>query len=238
MTLHAQNEIPSLLVMKLPVLLTTLLLAGVGASQAGSFGGPGPFSDQSPLQSGINGSYQATARGTNLTGIIRFAYQNGVQSPIATANTYAFFVNGNTVTGNVTASITGKSLAGVLGGQDFTVPTNDTGATELPLVFIVRGNRASGYFNGKIDLEDSMSAFNGNGAVTGAPNETNTVIVIPDPSTAVISGAQPAVTITNFIVPGGSLDPDPDASQYKFTFEGVRTSVTAQGSGGGTTTTN
>ncbi|HEY8903333.1 MAG TPA: hypothetical protein VIM48_06480, partial [Chthoniobacterales bacterium] len=77
--------------MKLPVLCTFAILASIGATHAGSFGGPPPFTDQSPLQSGIDGSYQATARGTNLTGVIRFAYSNGVQSSQATANQYQFF---------------------------------------------------------------------------------------------------------------------------------------------------
>ena len=64
--------------MKLPVLCSFALLAAAAASQAGSFGGPPPFTDLSPLQSGIDGSYQATMRGTNLTGVMRFAY-NGVE---------------------------------------------------------------------------------------------------------------------------------------------------------------
>ena len=78
--------------MKLPVLCTFAILASIGATHAGSFGGPPPFTDQSPLQSGIDGSYQATARGTNLTGVIRFAYSNGVQSSQATANQYQFWL--------------------------------------------------------------------------------------------------------------------------------------------------
>ncbi|MGH8046929.1 MAG: hypothetical protein ACREKL_06755, partial [Chthoniobacterales bacterium] len=164
--------------MKLPVLCTFALLAVATASHAGSFGGPPPFTDMSPLQSGIDGSYQATCTGTNLVGVLRFAYSNGVQSGISTANTYSFFVEGQVVSGGVTASITGKQLAGVLGGQDFTVPTSDAGTSELPLVFIVRGNRANGEFEGQMDLEDKMSAFSGKGQIAPAQPETNTVILI------------------------------------------------------------
>jgi len=215
--------------MKLPVLCSFALLAAAAASHAGSFGGPPPFTDGSPLQSGIDGSYQATARGTNLTGVIRFAYQNNVQSAIGSANVYSMFVDGQVVTGGVTASITGKQLAGVLGGQDFAVPTSDSGTTELPLVFIVRGNRANGQFTGKMDLEDKMSAFSGKGAIAPAPVETNTVILIQTNSGSVGAPVD-QVTIDPFVIPGSSITPT------DFTYEGVRTSIFAQGAGGGTGT--
>jgi len=226
--------------MKLPVICTLLVAATVGASQAGSFGGPGPWSNLSPLQSGIDGSYQATARGENLIGVIRFAYSGGVQSTIASANQYSIFVGGNVFTGGVTASITGKDLAGVLGGQDFTVPTNEDGGSELPLVFIVRGNRANGEFHGHLDLEDRMSAFKGEGTVAGAPNETNTVVLIPDVSITgdLFIGDDVSLVFTNvFEVPGGDLIPEDPVETATFKFSGVRTSVVAQGSGGTTPTT-
>jgi hypothetical protein len=235
---------PSLF-MKLPVLCAFSLLATAAASFAGSFGGPGPWSDQSPLQSGIDGSYQATARGLNLTGVFRFAYENNVQSPVASANQYSFFVDGQVVTGGVVAAINGKNLAGVLGGQDFSVPTNNNGSTELPLVFIVRGNRANGNFNGQMNLEDPMSAFNGKGKITPSPLETNTVILIQtnqgnfaiassNITTADITAAQGNVSVVPFVIPGSNI-PETD-----FTFEGVRTSVFAQTAGtsaSGTATT-
>lgn len=224
--------------MKLPVLCTFALLAATAASHAGSFGGPGPFSNLSPLQSGIDGSYQATARGENLTGVIRFAYQNGVQSVIATANQYNFFVNGIVVSGSVTASITGKQLAGVLGGQDFNVPTNDEGQTDLPLVLIVRGNRANGQFEGQMDLEDRMSAFSGSGSISSAPDETNRVIFIPEISVtgSLAIGENANLIFTNdFVVPGSDIIPDEPAPAVDFDFEGVRTSIFAQGSGGAAT---
>ncbi len=212
--------------MKLPILSSLVALVSMGVSQAGSFGGPGPFTNLSPLQSGIDGSYQATARGDNLTGVIRFAYQGGVQTQLPGANTYVFFVNGNVVTGGTTASITGKDLAGVLGGQDFVVPTNEQGSTELPLVFIVRGNRANGFFEGSLDLEDRLSSFGGDGEITSAASETNTVIFIPDSQ----GGLTSIIQTNQFVIPSGSLDPDPTVVPNPFTFQGVRTSVVAQGS--------
>lgn len=219
--------------MKLPVLCTFAILASIGATHAGSFGGPPPFTDQSPLQSGIDGSYQATARGTNLTGVIRFAYSNGVQSSQATANQYQFFVDGEVVSGGVTASITGKELAGVLGGSDFSVPSNSNGSTELPIVFIVRGNRANGQFTGQMNLEDPMAAFNGKGTIGPAPVETNTVVLIQtnDFNNAFIFADSNStiqsqdVTVTPFVVNGSNITPS------NFTFEGVRTSVFSQSTG-------
>jgi hypothetical protein len=222
-----QNEIPTHVFMKLPVLCTFALLAVSAASHAGSFGGPPPFTDLSPLQSGIDGSYQATARGTNLTGVIRFAYQNGVQSSIPSANNYVMFVDGQVVSGGVTASITGKDLSGVLGGADFGVPTSDRGTSELPLVFIVRGNRANGQFSGRLDLEDRMSAFSGSGNIAPAPTETNTVVLIQ--TNALGAGT---IQIEPIVVPGSTIVPS------DFTFQGVRTSIFAQGQGGAVQTTN
>ena len=178
--------------MKIP-LLCSLLAFGIASSAiAGSFGGPPPFTNLSPLQSGIDGSYQAIARGSNLTGIIRFAYQNGVQSPLASANAFVFFVNGVVTTGACTAAINGKELAGILGG------------VELPAPVGIPGNQASGTFSGKLDLEDRMSYFSGNGQIIGAGEETLTI-----PGTDI-----PAM------IPG-----------VKFKFEGVRTSFTPQGEG-------
>jgi hypothetical protein len=216
-----------------PLLVVLLSFAAAAVSYAGSFGGPGPWSDQSPLQSGIDGSYQATARGVNLTGVFRFAYQNNVQSPDSTANQYSFFVDGRVVTGGVVAAINGKNLAGVLGGQDFSVPTNNTGSTELPLVFIVRGNRANGRFEGQMNFEDPMAAFNGKGNISPSPEETNSVIliqtnnvsdalVIVDSNSSVNSQS---VVVSNFVIPGSNI------ADTDFTFEGVRTSVFAQSSG-------
>ena len=219
-------------------LLCSLLAFGVASSAvAGSFGGPPPFTNLSPLQSGNDGSYQAIARGTNLTGIIRFAYQNGVQSPIASANTYVFFVNGVVTTGSSTVAINGKELAGVLGGQEFTVPTDDEGAVELPALFVIRGNRASGTFTGKLDLEDRMSYFSGNGKIIGAGEETVTFIGIDEGSSDTPDGSTSGVSVNAVpvVIPGseGLTAPGTNTPALvpgsKFKFEGVRTSFTAQG---------
>jgi hypothetical protein len=226
--------------MKFSILCSLLAFGVASSAMAGSFGGPPPFTNLSPLQSGIDGSYQATARGKNITGIIRFAYQNGVQSPIASANSYVFFVNGVVTSGSTTASITGKELAGVLGGVNFEVPTNEEGTVELPAVFVVRGNRASGQFTGQIDLNDRMSYFSGNGEIIGAGDENVTFITISEESEGVENDGTnfsvSPISSTNLTIPGseGLLSPGTTTPALvpgvRFKFQGVRTSFTAQGS--------
>jgi hypothetical protein len=97
--------------------------------------GPPPFTNGSPLVSGVDGSYQATARGKNLTGVFRFTYANGVQtsSPqLPTGNTvanlltdpyndYVFFVEGKVYRGLVQANVNVGSVAGVLDNGAFNV---------------------------------------------------------------------------------------------------------------------
>jgi hypothetical protein len=97
--------------------------------------GPPPFTNGSPLVSGVDGSYQATARGRNLTGVFRFTYANGVQtsSPqLPTGNTvsnlltdpyndYVFFVEGKVYRGLVQANVNVGSVAGVLDNGAFNV---------------------------------------------------------------------------------------------------------------------
>ena len=231
--------------MKFSILCSLLAFGVASSAMAGSFGGPPPFTNLSPLQSGIDGSYQATARGKNITGIIRFAYQNGVQSPIASANNYIFFVNGVTISGGTTASITGKELAGVLGGENFTIPTNDEGTLELPAIFVVPGNRASGQFTGQMDLEDRMSYFSGKGEIIGAGNETVSFISISAARATTATGTATGnvqITNTNVPIPGSQGLFTPGTTNpalvpgVNFKFQGVRTSFTAQGGFSGTPT--
>ncbi|HEY5777369.1 MAG TPA: hypothetical protein VIT00_01450, partial [Terrimicrobiaceae bacterium] len=113
--------------MKIAAASLLLLLAALSA-QAGSFAGPPPFTNGSPLVSGVDGMYKATARGKNLTGVFRFTYVNGSQtsnpqlptgdevSNLLTDpyNDYVFFVEGLVYRGLVQANINTSSIAGVL----------------------------------------------------------------------------------------------------------------------------
>ena len=93
-----------------------ILLASVNLARAGDFAGPPPFTNDSPLQSGTDGIYQAIASGTNLTGVFSFVISNGIQTSTQTRtiNSWVFFVDGNIVQGSVTAAISRGRLAGVL----------------------------------------------------------------------------------------------------------------------------
>ena len=111
--------------------------------------GPPPFTNGSPLVSGVDGFYQATARGRNLTGVFRFTYANGVQtsSPqLPTGNTvpnlltdpyndYVFFVEGKVYRGLVQANVNVGSVAGVLDNGAFNVlGTESSTSTPTPTV--------------------------------------------------------------------------------------------------------
>ena len=108
-----------------------------------------------PLVSGVDGSYQATARGRNLTGVFRFNYAAGRQTsnpqlPTGTVaslltdpyNDYVFFVEGRVYRGLVQANINVDSVAGVLdngganvpnfGGESSSAPTPSPSATASP----------------------------------------------------------------------------------------------------------
>jgi len=148
---------------------------------AGGFGGPGPFRNQSPLPTGIDGVYQASARGTNLTGVIGFGIANGIQSSRPNENTYTIFNNGLIIKGNTTVNINGSDVTGILDSDDLTLPIADDGSVDLPVVFIIRGQRAAGEFNGTINLNSPTGNFTGNGRLMPTPEETVQIVGISPP---------------------------------------------------------
>lgn len=130
-------------------LLCSLTLAlTLLTSQAGSFGGPPAFTNGSPLASGVDGSYQATARADNLLGIIRFSYSGGNQTTTVAKNTYVFFINGLVFSGETIANISGSNLSGVLGRASVPAFVNTS---------------MTGEFNGKFDTKSSDYFFRGSG---------------------------------------------------------------------------
>ena len=186
------------------------LLAGfatIGLAQAGGFGGPPPFSNGSPLVQGVDGSYQATARGTNLTGVFRFTYVNGRQTSAPTLptgdivdnlladpyNDYVFFVEGFTYRGLVQANINTSQLAGVFDNGSANVPVWGTDTGGLGIFSFI-----AGFFQGTMDQQSPYAAFSG----TGEVQVTNGA---EDPDTG------------NFILTQGSNVP--------FKFKGVRASL-------------
>ncbi len=98
-----------------------VLIATIGLAHAGGFGGPPPFTNGSPLVSGVNGTYQASVRGSNLSGIIRFAYLAGVQSGSFPSNRWVIFYQGEVFSGVTAAAINDGDISGVL-ESGFLVP--------------------------------------------------------------------------------------------------------------------
>lgn len=128
--------------------------------QAGSFGGPPPFTNGSPLTTGVQGTYQASARGNGVSGIIRFSY-NSDGNPSSTGfNDYIFFVNGTIVSGSTQAAIMGSKLSGILNSPNVpTVPPTMGYFDSLGGSFSGNFNTKSAYysFKGKGDLQTYVS---------------------------------------------------------------------------------
>ena len=200
-----------------------ILFASVNLARAG-FAGPPPFTNDSPLQSGTDGIYQAIASGTNLTGVFSFVISNGIQTSTQTRtiNSWVFFVDGNIVQGSVTAAISRGRLAGVLNAGASNLLTNDDGSVTLPAAFVVPGNAASGEFSGSFQYNSSLGIFEGKGSLEGAPPRTDQLVFIDEPQAAVISNgtvvtpATTPVTVTPITIEGSTFD------RTRFRFNGTR----------------
>lgn len=206
------------------VLSLLALIATVSFAQAGGFGGPPPFTNGSPLISGVDGSYQATARGTNMVGVFRFTYSGGTQTSAPTLptgdtvtnlltdpyNDYVFFVEGLTYRGLVQANINTSSISGVYdnGSPLVAVWGGETGGLGV-LAFM------SGFFQGSMDQQSPYAAFSGTGEVTVNAPETR-IVRIPseDPD------APPVYEEVEVIAEQFTKD---------FKFKGVRAALTTAG---------
>lgn len=190
------------------------LAASASDARAGSFGGPPPFRDGSPLISGVDGSYQAIARAKNITGVFRFQYQNGVQTSGTAANGWVFFIDGRPQRGGVTAAINGSSIAGVLDGGSANFATNTNGTLQLPVVLVNQSAQSAGEYNGKLQLNNPYGTFSGTGRMNPAPPQTNEYVIIgTNAGGGLVAGS---ITVTN----GGSV-----GVVNTFKFKGVRTTV-------------
>lgn len=191
-----------------------LITFSAATAHAGSFGGPPPFQNGSPLVTGVDGSYQASARSTNVTGIFRFKYADGTQTASASDNSWIFFVNGQVQRGTVVANINGSQLDGVLDSLSAGSSTNSNGTITLPIVFLNANNSSSGNFHGTLKLNSPTGAFSGKGRLMPSPATTNQVIAISTNAFGTIT-----VTNANYTNVAGSIPP----TNFKFT--GVRTTV-------------
>lgn len=211
----------------------------VPVSLAGNFG-PAPFRNGSPLVTGVDGTYQATARAANVTGIFRFAYSGGSQTSNQLQNSWIFFVNGQVQRGGVVANIDNSSLDGILDSQGIvSVSTNNTNnSISLPYIIINQNNSSAGTFQGKLNLKNPNGAFSGSGMLMPSPYSTNNIVGVSQRSSGNFSftGDLPppeflpgaiVVTTNSYITAAGTIP------NVEFKFRGVRTSVTgSQGTTG------
>lgn len=209
--------------MKTPLLLSVALLLGSFSANAGNMFGPAPFRNGSPLTTGNDGSYQATARAENLTGIFRFAYSRGSQTTNPTQNSWIFFINGQIQKGSVVASLSESSLTGIL-DADTATSSNVNETVSLPYIKIYQNNNSAGTFSGNLQLNSPTGAFSGDGSIEGIDDVDGQVFVVD--SVEVTVGTVPPVTTTTtqatvnpYTLAGGNI---PKAS---FKFRGVRTST-------------
>ena len=187
-----------------------LAIFTVATAHAGSFGGPPPFTDGSPLVTGVDGSYQAAARAENLTGVFRFQYFSGTQTATASKNNWVFFVEGQIQRGSVVAAVNDSSVTGVLDSSTIVQGTNSSTVT-LPMVIMNANNSSTGEFRGKMSANGD---FSGSGNFSGAPATTNQIVGIADSGNAGIF-----ITTAKVTNASGSIPPT------YFTFTGVRTTT-------------
>lgn len=210
--------------MKLYLLLALILLLSSFDSIAGNFG-PAPFRNGSPLVSGNDGTYQATARAENVTGIFRFAYSGGSQTGNPSQNNWIFFIDGQIQKGTVQASLLDSNLNGIFDSAS-SVSSSSNATISLPYIVINQNNNSSGVFSGKLQQKSPNGAFSGQGTLQGLPNTTGQVFSISEDTIRTGTGATAVSTTfintqtTPFTLSAGSIP------QTSFKFRGVRTSTT------------
>jgi hypothetical protein len=211
-----------------------VLLALALPANAGNMFGPPPFRNGSPLVSGVDGAYQATARAENVTGIFRFAYSGGSQTANPRQNSWIFFVGGQVFRGNVQANINESSIDGILDSEISSATTNNDGSVTLPYVYINRDENAAGTFSGKLQLKSPSGAFDGQGVFQGLPGSTNQIIGISlttEESPVIISGIPNVVPAGAIYVTNAAItNQASQLSPTRFRFRGVRTSTSTQSS--------
>jgi hypothetical protein len=219
--------------MKKILLLPFVVSLSINFLEAGNMVGPAPFRNGSPLVSGVDGTYQATARAENVTGIFRFAYSGGGQTANARQNSWVFFVNGQVLRGTVEAALDNSSLNGILDSESSGISKDSNGAITLPIYIFSGANSASGSFQGKLNLKSPSGAFSGAGQLLPTPASTNELVSIFQQSILRTVGTNTFVSLgpiesTNisYTNSGGSMIP------VSFKFRGVRTSTST------TSTTN
>ena len=166
-------------------LFSLLAILAVATAHAGSFGGP--TSLNTSTHTGAVGTYQATVRGRNLAGILRFNYSsNG--NPVGTItnpSTYVFFIDGMLVTGTDDASIQSSQIAGIL----------ETGTVAVVSPFFFGYEVPGGSFSANIDTSSANYFFKGKGSLQLFTQATTADPWISDVRNFKISGQRTSTTL-------------------------------------------
>jgi hypothetical protein len=221
--------------MKKSVFLFLSFIISTFVAHAGNMFGPAAFRNGSPLVTGVDGTYQASARAENVTGIFRFSYSGGSQTANTRQNSWIFFVGGQILQGSVEASIDSTSLTGILDSESLGVNKDTNGQVTLPIYFFSGADSASGSFQGKMNLKSPSGAFNGSGQLLPTPPSSNNLTAIYQEIIRVgNSTATGPIRSTNipYNTAGGTIKP------LDFKFRGVRTSIPSSAGAGNSTASN
>jgi hypothetical protein len=207
--------------MKIFFLPVLIILSSITAN-AGNMFGPAPFRNGSPLPTGNDGTYQATARAENVTGIFRFAFSGGSQTANPGQNNWIFFINGQIQRGTVIANLSTSSLNGIFDSAS-SVSSSTNSTISLPYITINQNNNSSGTFSGKLQQNSPNGAFNGDGFLEGLPDSEGEVLIIAEETTVDPETEAETTRIRANVFPypisGGDL------ARTSFKFRGVRTST-------------
>lgn len=118
--------------------------------------------------------------------------------------------------GSTAANMSDGKISGILDPNAVLANSagNSTGNSTSSLatqLTVIPGNKAGGYFNGKINLKSPTAAFSGKGQLQGTPERVDQYIVF-DP----IASARFAVSTGNYTIPASTV------GVSKFTFRGTR----------------
>lgn len=204
------------------ILAAASALFSASQAEAGGFGGPGPFRNGSPLVTGTDGVYEAVATGKNVTGIIGFIIQGGVQTESASRNRWNFFVDGELLVGQTDANVSDGKVVGIL-DSSVSGSVSSTSNGSVTSSFIVSGNSGAGTFSAKIDLGSPVASFHGSGIMQGTPPRTDQLVQIVPGGTFTAGDTTfyvpPSVEITEISIPGSSLE------KVEFKLRGTRLST-------------
>jgi len=204
-----------------------LLVLIVASEYLHASAGPPPFTNESPLITGTDGIYQAIASGVNLTGVFSFQLSSGIQTPSAnlTINNWVFFIDGQIVQGVVSAAISQGRVVGVLDAGVGDLPVDSTGQLVLPTAFVIPDGAASGTFNGSIDYNSPLGAFEGSGVLVGLPAREDQLVTIGEETTTTTTDGT-TISETTVVVEVTPLEiPESNFPETRFRFQGTRVST-------------